>query len=173
MIKKKICLIGSFGVGKTSLVSRFVKGIFSEKYLSTIGVMISQKPLQTSAGELLLVVWDLAGEDDFQGLRISFLKGASGLLFVADGTREESLRLTQQHIERARQFFSDIPAIVLRNKVDLSDRWEITSKHVEELSANIEVLTTSAKTGENVELAFSRLGQMIVGEHGETSETFL
>ncbi|MEZ5327590.1 MAG: Rab family GTPase [Verrucomicrobiales bacterium] len=172
-IKKKICLIGSFGVGKTSLVSKYVKGIFSEKYLSTVGVMISQKTIQLPDCEVLLMVWDLAGEDDFQGLRLSFIKGASGVLFVADGTRSETLRLTQQHIDRLGEFYSDIPTLLLLNKADLKDRWEITDAHLKDVESRVEVFHTSAKTGENVEDAFSRITEMMISPEERATEAFL
>ncbi|MCB1095884.1 MAG: GTP-binding protein [Verrucomicrobiae bacterium] len=172
-IKKKICLIGSFGVGKTSLVSKYVKGIFSEKYLSTVGVMISQKAIQLPDCEVLLMVWDLAGEDDFQGLRLSFIKGASGVLFVADGTRSETLQLTQQHIDRLGEFYSDIPTLLLLNKADLKDRWEITDAHLNDVESRVEVFHTSAKTGENVEDAFSRITEMMISPEERAMEAFL
>jgi len=91
MIQKKICLLGGFGVGKTSLVSRFVHSIFSDKYLTTVGVKIEKKSLVLNEQELDLVIWDLYGEDDFQKVRMSYLRGASGYLLVADGTRRTTL----------------------------------------------------------------------------------
>ncbi|MDA0812788.1 MAG: GTP-binding protein [Verrucomicrobia bacterium] len=172
-LKKKLCLIGSFGVGKTILVSKYVKGIFSEKYLSTVGVMISQKTVEIGDCEVLLMVWDLAGEDDFQGLRLSFIKGASGVLFVADGTRAETLRLTQQHMERLGEFYSDIPTLLLLNKADLQDQWDIAEAHLDEVRGKVKVFRTSAKTGENVEEAFVRITEMMIAPDEPTTEAFL
>ena len=65
-IQKKICLLGDFGVGKTSLVQRFVEGRFDDKYLSTVGVKISRKTLKRSYGEMNMLVWDLAGSNGFE-----------------------------------------------------------------------------------------------------------
>ena len=87
MIQKKICLLGGFGVGKTSLVSRFVHSIFSDKYLTTVGVKIDKKRVDLGSQQVDLVIWDIYGEDDFQKVRMSYLRGASGYLLVADGTR--------------------------------------------------------------------------------------
>ena len=170
MIKKKICLIGSFGVGKTSLVSRYVRGIFSEKYLSTVGVMISQKSVSTPVAEMLLMVWDLAGEDDFHEIRPSFLKGASGMLYVADGTRGDTLSMTREHIERMGEIFAGIPGVVLLNKRDLSDRWEVTDSDLKELPPDVDLVRTSAKTGENVEEAFERLVELMVIDDESATE---
>ena len=87
-LKKKICLIGAFAVGKTSLVRRFVHSIFSEKYHTTVGVMIDKKQVNVNGLPVDLIIWDLHGEDDFQSVRMSYLRGASGCFYVADGTRE-------------------------------------------------------------------------------------
>lgn len=173
MLKKKICLIGAFGVGKTSLVARFVRGIFSEKYLTTIGVKIDSKQVDVDGEEIQMMVWDMAGEDEFQRLRVSYLKGAAGCIFVADGTREESLRQSREHMERTRELFPEMPGMILLiNKVDLKDGWEVSESSMAEWPEHIEVLHTSAKTGENVEEAFEKLARlMIVGSDG--SEPFL
>ncbi len=79
MISKKVCLLGGFAVGKTSLVARFVHGVFSEKYLTTIGVKIDKRSMTVDDDELDLVIWDIYGEDDYQRVRMSYLRGASGL----------------------------------------------------------------------------------------------
>src|SRR4026209_2201357 len=87
MLQKKICMLGGFGVGKTSLVSRFVTSIFSDTYLTTIGVKIDKKTFAVDAHEMTLMLWDIYGQDEFQTVRDSYLRGASGYLLVADGTR--------------------------------------------------------------------------------------
>ena len=78
MIQKKVCLIGSFATGKTSLVSRFVKSIFSEKYLTTVGVKVDKKDIDLGGQLARLILWDLHGEDELQALRTSDLRGSSG-----------------------------------------------------------------------------------------------
>jgi len=87
MIQKKVCMIGTSGVGKTSLVVKFVHSIFSEKYLTTVGVKIDKKTVAVDGNEIMLMIWDLAGDDDYQRLQTSYLRGTSGYLLVADGTR--------------------------------------------------------------------------------------
>src|SRR6516162_2293402 len=98
MVRKcKICLLGATGVGKTSLVARFVRSIFSDTYRTTIGVTIDKKRVRYSHGELDLILWDLSGEDEFQSVTRAYMRGAAGLLVVVDGTRrataETALRL--------------------------------------------------------------------------------
>ena len=91
MIQKKICMLGTFAVGKTSLVQRFVQSIFSEKYLTTVGVKIDKKKMTVDGQDVTLILWDLHGDDDFQRLQMTYLRGASGFFLVADGTRRETL----------------------------------------------------------------------------------
>ena len=92
MIQKKVCMIGSFGVGKTSLVARFVRSIFSEKYQTTVGVKIDKKILEVGDKQVTLVLWDIAGEDALTTVRPSQLRGASGYILVVDGLRREPTR---------------------------------------------------------------------------------
>src|SRR5512136_1223995 len=91
MIQKKICMVGPASVGKTSLVARYVHSLFSEKYLSTVGVKIDKKALQVDGTDVTLLVWDLAGDDDFQRLNLTYLRGAAAYLLVADGSRRVTL----------------------------------------------------------------------------------
>ena len=91
MIEKKICMLGSFAVGKTSLVTRFVTSIFSDRYLTTIGVKIDKKIVSLAGRDITLIVWDIHGDDEFQRIRTSYLRGASGYLLVVDGTRRDTL----------------------------------------------------------------------------------
>ena len=93
-ISKKVCLLGDFAVGKTSLVRRFVLNIFEDRYLSTIGVKVSRKTVVTPGPgdliELTLMLWDLAGSEEFDQVRASYLRGASGAVLVCDLTRPET-----------------------------------------------------------------------------------
>jgi len=88
LIQKKVCLLGDFSVGKTSLSERFVYDRFSGRYLSTIGVKISRKPINISKDIMLnMLIWDLAGSEEFSGVQSSYLQGAQGAILVCDLTR--------------------------------------------------------------------------------------
>jgi small GTP-binding protein len=164
MIQKKICMLGSFAVGKTSLARRFVEGIFSDTYLTTVGVKIDKKVVQVNGTEINLVLWDLYGDDDFQKIRWSHFNGAAGYLLVADGTRRATLEKAEFLEERARKEIGPVPFIFLINKNDLAGEWEIDSENEAQLAEkNWTVLRTSAKTGEHVDEAFAQLARKIVG----------
>lgn len=158
MLQKKICMLGSFAVGKTSLVKRFVESIYSETYQTTVGVKVDKKDVTVDGEKVTLVLWDLYGEDDFQKMRWSFLKGAGGFLLVADGTRRATLEKAVAMEQRAREECGPLPFIFLINKSDLAQDWELDDALEAELrEKNWTILRTSAKTGENVEEAFSSL----------------
>jgi small GTP-binding protein len=159
-MQKKICLLGAFGVGKTSLVSRFVHSIFSDKYLTTVGVKIEKKSVQLDHHPVDLVVWDLYGEDDFQKVRMSYLRGAAGYLLVVDGTRRATLDTAVALQKKAAASIGDVPFLLLINKTDLVEQWEVDERLLADLTrGGWNVLKTSAKTGAEVETAFVTLAQ--------------
>lgn len=164
MIQKKICMLGAFAVGKTSLVQRFVHSLYSDKYHTTVGVKIDKKALKAADTDVTLMLWDLAGEDDFQSLRTSYLRGGSGYLLVVDGTRHATLDTALGLHKIAQEVMGNVPFTLVVNKADLVDQWEIDTALVDKLAAEgWDVLPTSAKSGEGVEDAFTRLATRMVG----------
>jgi small GTP-binding protein len=164
MIQKKICMLGSFAVGKTSLVRRFVESIFSEKYLTTVGVKIDKKVVRVNAVEVNLVLWDLYGDDDFQKIRWTHFRGAAGYLLVADGTRRATFEKAILLEERARAEIGPVPFVFVSNKCDLTSEWEFDSTIEAQIAAKgWTTLRTSAKTGEGVDEAFTKLAGKMLG----------
>ncbi len=174
IIAKKICLIGDFCVGKTSLIRRFVDNQFSDDYLSTIGVKISRKLVEirlndTTTQKVQLIIWDIEGQTKFQSIAPSYLQGAKGGIIVADCTREETIEHLQDHINL---FCSVNPKgsiiIIALNKSDLMEDQEkfnklTTIKNL--VNNNPSVITsylTSAKTGLNVNEMFAKLVRSMI-----------
>ena len=156
-------MVGAFAVGKTSLVSQFVHGIFSEKYQTTIGVKIARKDLEMDGRTIRLILWDLHGEDEFRKIRDTYLRGASGIFLVADGTRPESVETAIRLRDVARRAAGDVPMICLANKSDLD--WTVDDAAWKAFEDDgISVLRTSAKTGERVEDAFRMLAEAMIGD---------
>ena len=158
MIKKKICMLGGFAVGKTSLVQRFVKSIFSEKYLTTVGVKIDKKEILFGDTEVDLILWDIYGEDEFQQVQTSYLRGAAGYFLVVDGTRPNTLDTALLLKKRTEDSLGKIPVVFCFNKIDLVDEWAIDDGAVASLlETECTIIKTSAKSGTGVEEAFLTL----------------
>lgn len=159
--QKKVCILGAFAVGKTSLVRRCVEDSYSDKYLTTVGVQIKKHAVKVAGQEVNLVIWDLAGEDEFQKVQLNYLRGASGYLLVADGTRRTTLDTAKVLHERVINTVGPVPFALLINKFDLSDEWEIDDAALAEISASgWHILKTSAKSGESVGAAFQLLAEL-------------
>ena len=163
MIQKKICVLGAAGVGKTSLTAQFVYSKFSEKYLSSMGVKIDKKVVDVDDTQVNLMIWDIHGEEKYKKIPSSYLRGASGLMMVIDGTRKDTLDVAQEIIARVKEEVGDIPYIYLINKSDLHDAWSISYSDIQTLEAtNNPVFLTSAKTGDNVELSFTSIAKAML-----------
>jgi len=164
MIQKKICMVGVFATGKTSLVRQFVHARFSEKYLSTVGVKIDRKPVRVGDRDVNLLLWDLEGRDGVQDVQTSYLRGAAGVIYVADGTRRETVTQVPELRDLVQRTVGDVPAVLALNKADLDDRWAVTPADRLELARHPwHVFDTSAKTGNGVEAAFHWLAAAMVG----------
>ncbi len=160
MIQKKICMIGAYAVGKTSLVTRFVESIFSTKYLTTVGVKINKKKITFDGREITLILWDLHGEDEFQKLRLSYLRGSSGYILVADGTRRDTLERVISLLPSAEEVYGKVPHVLALNKSDLGKEWDVQDSVIADLQQQgWTVIPTSAKTGLNVEQMFTTLAR--------------
>jgi small GTP-binding protein len=161
----KILLAGDVGVGKTSLINRFVTGYFADEYKATIGVNIYTKQLFIDNSEVNLQIWDVAGQTSFRQFRQRFFSGALGAFIVFDLTVSKSLdNLHASWIKDIQNNAGDIPLILIGNKVDLRESIIVSQQDVREFlnqHSNVEDhFITSALTGENVENAFHKLASL-------------
>lgn len=164
VLTSKICVVGDFAVGKTSVVERYVNNQFSEKYLTTVGVKIDTKEIEASADGVAqkLVIWDVAGTDRFGATEFAYLRGAAGYLYVADGTRAPTLQAAQELRLQIEEQYGRHPGILLLNKHDLAPRWDISAARIDAAREKFDALyLTSAKSGEAVQEAIVQLAEMI------------
>jgi small GTP-binding protein len=169
-VEKKVCLLGDFGVGKTSLIRRFVFDAYDDRYLSTLGVKVTKKQMVVKDFkkkpffkiDLTLMIWDLVGQKGFQSLKASAYKGTNGAFIVCDLSRPETIDNMQWWVDSLTKVSPGIPLIFLANKVDLTD--DVVSP---DLRAKIQGIlrknkgsffSTSAKTGKDVEEVFQSMG---------------
>ncbi len=165
----KVCLVGESGVGKTSLIRRFVLDTYGDTYIKTIGTKITRRevlvfPPGGRAVDVNLVIWDIMGDPGFRDLlQDAYFQGARGVLAVADVTRAQTLPALGSWIDTARGTAGSVPVVTAVNKADLVDEAEFGRAEVGDFARGVGVswLATSAKTGENVPDAFRRLAVAI------------
>lgn len=156
-------MLGAFAVGKTSLVGQFVHSKYEDKYLTTVGVKIDEKILSVDGEDVKLMLWDMAGEDELMKVKMSYLRGAAGYLLVVDGTRRTTVDVARSLRERVETEIGKLPVLVVANKFDLTDEWDVEDADLESLAADsCGLLKTSAKTGTGVEDAFITLARQVI-----------
>ena len=167
-LSKKVCLLGDFAVGKTSLVRRFVYDLFEDKYLSTIGVKVSRKvvavPKDDATIELTIMLWDLADSKEFDSIRVSYLRGTAGAVAVCDLTRPSTVDGLYKYSRDLRAINPEAHLILAANKTDLTDQQAVTAAQIEAAALDIKApfYLTSARTGENVDQVFRHLARLLV-----------
>ena len=158
----KLVFLGEGGVGKTSLVGRYVYDSFEGDYLATIGAAMHTKPVKVDDTLCKLVIWDIAGQDDFAQLRKAYYQNASGAFFVFDTNRPETIERVEEWIDALYAVTGDIPLVCLENKVDLKSK--IDRKILKKLQKKhgFTTIKTSAKEDTNVEEAFKEMTKEIL-----------
>jgi len=163
----KICLLGDAAVGKTSLVYRFIENKFRDNYKSTLGVNLLKKDLRLDKyGGVSAQIWDLGGQESFKSLRKLYLEGANGALIIYDTTKRKTFEKLNEWVQSFRESRGNRPLLLIGNKIDLIESIKVEeneAKHYAQENA-MNFITTSAKTGENVEDAFKALIETILDE---------
>ena len=155
MIQKKICMVGVFATGKTCLVQQFVHSIFAARYLSTVGVKIDRKDVRSGAQDVRLMLWDLEGRDGVRDVNASYVRGAHGIIYVADGTRPETVTGLFEIRSNVVAQIGELPSVIALNKIDLQDDWKLSPDDERDMGdKGLHVIRTSALSGEGVESAF-------------------
>ena len=160
----KICLLGEANVGKTSLVYRFIENKFRDSYKSTLGVNLLKRDISFKEyGEVTLQIWDLGGQESFRSLRRLYLEGANGALLIYDCTQKKTFEKLHDWIQDFRNARGDAPVLLIGNKIDL-ENVKVSQNEIKEFTKDYHVksLSASAKTGSNVEEAFTEIAKTIL-----------
>ena len=173
-VVKKICLLGDATVGKTSLIKKYVHDIFNGAYVATIGTkvtrreMLIRKPEDDFEYHLKLTIWDILGQHTFTSVKATAYRGASGALLVCDVTRPETLMHTKNWVKTLTKDQGKLPIILLANKCDLEEDQKVSESEINDMADKLDIdyWYTSAKTGQNVALAFRNLGEMLIEHRG-------
>jgi len=172
-LKAKICLVGEAGVGKTSLIRRFVLDQFDSKYIKTIGTKVSKKSVhlydkgREREVEVVLTIWDIMGQEGFRELlKNAYFAGANGILAVCDVTSTESMNKLDGWLDRTYKIAGDVPISILINKMDLIARHQVNDEILDQFCKAYDCsrFYTSAKSGENVQPSFIDIATRIMME---------
>ena len=163
---KKICILGDPGVGKTSLIRQFVSGKFDEKYITTLGTVISKRivEFQDLSYKVNLQIWDISGQSEFKRIHSAAFRHAEGAIAVCDVMRPETAESIYEWVKNLHKYSKrNVPVIVVANKSDLAKG---SPKYIQLINnileyINYPLFTTSAKTGDNIEIGFEILGERI------------
>lgn len=157
---KKVVLVGHFGVGKSSLVRRFVQNTFSDSYIVTIGVHILKKEIRINELDLTLIIWDIEGKDDIKKVRSSYLLGTSGFIYVIDPTRPQTYESFNDEMDFIKTNFPTAQVVSVANKIDLIELDEFKAV-LQEQAIEVDYFA-SAKMGLEVENLFQTIGMKMI-----------
>lgn len=171
--KFKVLVFGDGGVGKTTLINRYLTGLFAQGTI-TIGVDFHIKAVEIEGKKVTLQIWDFAGEDRFRFLLPSYAKGANGVIFMFDITRYTSLNSVNEWLNVFKKSFKEeeveeVPMIMVGGKLDLNERRTISRIEAENIASEFQFydyLECSAKTGENVEEIFNKIARIMMEKAG-------
>lgn len=160
----KITLLGEKNVGKTSLVYRYIENKFRESYKATLGVNLLKKDMEVDGNSVSAQIWDLGGQDSFKSLRKLYLEGTNGALVMFDLTERKTFEKLNEWVESFKEARGEQPIVLIGNKSDLENQRKITDMEASNYAKenNMELMLTSAKTGQNVEEAFIKLTKRIL-----------
>jgi len=168
LMKVKVCFIGDAGVGKTSLIKRFVLDVFDDRYIATIGTKVTKKivDVQGPAGQakVMMLIWDIMGQKGFRELLMeAYFFGAHGAIAVCDMTNRETVEELRYWIKALTDVAGDVPIVFAGNKADLENERVVKEDDLKDLAGKYkaQAFVTSAKTGQNVEAAFKALALAI------------
>ncbi|MCF6361364.1 MAG: GTP-binding protein [Cyclobacteriaceae bacterium] len=159
ILSKKVILLGHFGVGKTSLIQKFVHSKFSEKYITTIGVKVDKKVVRVNGRELSLIIWDIAGENARQKVPQAYKMGAHGAIFVFDVMRPSTYENIEDDIKHMQSILPPMPFVLVGNKKDLMSEQKLNV--LKKALPKNDFFFSSAKTGELVEEMFGKLAKLM------------
>jgi len=160
-----VLLLGAPAVGKTSILYRFVKNQFSHDYITTIGINYLTKDISIGKKDSAkIIIWDIAGQKKFKFLHKQYYEGTHGALVIFDLTKKETFEKLNEWVQSFREARGDEPMVLIGNKSDLKNQIEISENEAKEYASinSMDLIITSAKTGENVENAFINLSKRIL-----------
>ena len=165
-INLKILLVGDSGVGKTTLLLKYVDNQFSDSHITTIGVEYKDKEIMVKDKKVNLQIWDTSGQERYRSITKNFYRNANGIIFVFDVTKKESFDHLKDWLNDSSEQENDFKKLVVGNKTDLIEKRVINKETMEffaeKENKNIKSFETSAKDGTNVDKIFQEIAELIL-----------
>jgi len=172
-VSLKVIIVGNGKVGKTSMLTRFARGIMTETYKKTIGTDFMEKEivLPSSGETVLLMMWDTAGQEMFAGLTRNYYRGSGAVVYVFSTIDHESFTQIPRWKEKVEEECGEIVSVLVQNKVDLIDEAKVTSVEAEALAKELgmKLYRTSVKENLQVNEVFEHVAEVFVKRGGEAA----
>ena len=170
----KILLLGDSSVGKTCILTRYADNTFHEEHMATVGLDFKEKNVNLDNGKTIKVqIWDTAGQDRFKSITKNYYKGAHGIILIYDVTKRKTFDNLKNWIDTIKEEVSDkVSVILVGNKIDNIDNRVVTTQEGQGIANeyNLQFYETSAKTGDNIDIAFNDLIKKVVDIFGKYEE---
>ena len=160
----KMCIFGDSGVGKSTLINRYITAKFDRDQKSTLGAAILMKFIETETMKITLQIWDFAGEDKFSALLPSYAKGSSAAIFMCDISKRDSITNIDKWLMKFNEGLNNrdpkFPLIIVGGKLDLEEKRALIEKDIQSVLTvrkEFDYIECSSKTGENVGLLFQTI----------------
>eukprot|EP00049_Salpingoeca_infusionum_P018159 m.355991 g.355991 ORF g.355991 m.355991 type:complete len:225 (+) comp17411_c0_seq1:300-974(+) len=160
----KVLIVGNGAVGKSSMIQRYCKGIFTQAYKKTIGVDFLEKQLHVGGEDLRLMIWDTAGQEEFDSLTKTYYRDAEACVVAFSTIDRDSFEAVESWIKKVEDEVGRIPMVLIQNKVDLVDNAAMTPQEAEALAAKVKLkfYRTSVQENFNVDQVFQYLSELYV-----------
>ncbi|KAH8393942.1 hypothetical protein KR215_008618 [Drosophila sulfurigaster] len=155
----KVVIVGNGGVGKSSMIQRYCKGIFTKDYKKTIGVDFLERQIEIDGEDVRIMLWDTAGQEEFDCITKAYYRGAQASVLVFSTTDRASFDAIKEWKRKVENECNEIPTVIVQNKIDLIEQAVVSADEVETLAKmlNCRLIRTSVKEDINVASVFRYL----------------
>ncbi|XP_013396655.1 ras-related protein Rab-23 [Lingula anatina] len=162
----KVVVVGNGAVGKSSMIQRYCKGIFTKDYKKTIGVDFLERQIEINCEDVRLMLWDTAGQEEFDAITKAYYRGAQACVLAFSSTDRDSFDAIQSWKKKVEDEVGELAMVLVQNKIDLEDEAVVQQEEGEELAKQLKLrfYRTSVKDNVNVDEVFKYLAEKYLQE---------
>ncbi|XP_031616414.1 ras-related protein Rab-23 [Contarinia nasturtii] len=155
----KVVIVGNGGVGKSSMIQRYCKGIYTKDYKKTIGVDFLERQIEIDGEDIRIMLWDTAGQEEFDAITKAYYRGAQACVLAFSTTDRMSFEAVKEWKMKVENECGEIPTVIVQNKIDLMEQAVVLPEEVDQLARNLgcRLIRTSVKEDVNVSSVFRYL----------------